>query len=260
MNMAIKKNRKAPQPSSFLEVAARNLLIEGYWRWLVYLLLFELWLAHFIPPTVLTDFPVFNKIVEWMQPFAPVLGYIGNKVTHPESVRFYVAVTLILFPLKVAYWYWWLNHDRLGGYAHLVISPLTDKTPASASDFIKEPLYRDGFTSRPKQKPRSMASRIIWSLLIVMFAGAGMTVMLIAGSTNGLVSTKAYHAMSAGGAALWFSWSIKITTFAAFLVAVSFCIIRDYAVFFRQGHFNSGDNKWANNGLLSSSSRSKKQR
>ena len=104
---------------SYIEVIARQLLLEGYWRWLVYILLFELWLAYAISPTILTDYPFLNSIVAGMQFFAPVLDDIGSKVSHPETVRFYVAATLILFPLKVVFWYWWLNHDRLGGYMHL---------------------------------------------------------------------------------------------------------------------------------------------
>ncbi len=234
---------KTQNKQSIFEKVARQLLLEGYWRWLVYILLFELWLAYAISPTILTDYPFLDSLVAGMQLFAPVLGYIGNKVSHPEAVRFYVAATLSLFPLKVAFWYWWLNHDRLGGYLHLVISPLTDKEPASGADFIKEPLYRDGLTKRPKQKPRSMASRVIWSLLIVMLAIGMVWVLLSAGSTNGLVEEKAYRAMSAGGAALWFAWAIKMITFTAFMVATSLCTVRDYVVFFRQGHINSGDKK-----------------
>lgn len=226
-----KKNVSGQQDEkcSFAEMAARQLLIEGRWRWLIYILLFELWLAYSIPPTILSDVPLLKGLVDTMQLVISGLGYVTPERTLlPEAARLYLSVTFLLVIPKVLFFFYWLNSDRKGIYRHLVISPLTDQSPVNPGEFIIEPM-QDGDKQPRQQKSRSMFSRILWSSLILALSLGVLWLILDPFTSN---DKTLYRSFMAGGYLMWFGWAVKFLTLASFYFAVCLCIGRDYYVFF----------------------------
>lgn len=215
-----------------LITALKKLLFEGYWRWMVWILLFELWLAYSIPPMLLSDYPMLRWLVDALGQVAPVIGKIdGRFAAHPEAVRFYLALTLLLMAAKVAFFYIWLNSDRTGIYRYLVVSPLTSDKPMSGGEFITDPLHTKDKNPRP-QKPRSMFSRVFWSILILGTTIGIAWATLDFGSPNSsnreVLDT--FRALGLEGMPMYWEWTIEHSLFLSFLLAVSISILRDCAL------------------------------
>ena len=66
------------------------------------ILLFELCVAITISPTVLTDHPLANYLVEFMA-FIPSVHAFDSLAINPESIRFYMALSFfMLIPKAMA--------------------------------------------------------------------------------------------------------------------------------------------------------------
>lgn len=201
-------------------------------RWLLYLLVGELVLAYSIPRGILEDLPTLAGFINAMSQIAPVIDKIGPPYApNPGPVKLYLAITLCFFPLKVWFFYIWLNSDRIGLYRHLVVSPNTDTTPATPDELITEPL-RKGEGAKPKDKKRSWFSRLFWSILILAIS-VGFLVSSLIGIEPDTADYKirlSYRSLGAAGWPMWFQWIVKEQLINSFLSAVSLSILRDYGL------------------------------
>ncbi|MDZ7750150.1 MAG: hypothetical protein U5S82_00475 [Gammaproteobacteria bacterium] len=199
---------------------------------LLTLLLLELLLAYQVPGDLLTQSPMLARLVGLVEQLAPVIGKVsvyGSE--NGEVIRVYLALTLLVVPVKVWLFYLWLNSDRNGIYRYLVITPLTTTKPAGGDNFVTDPL-RQARAREPETKPRSAFSRVFWSTLILLITSGIWWAIL--GSEN-TTSPQAkglsfYKDIASGEFGMWFSWVLKYLIFASFLFAVSICILRDYMI------------------------------
>lgn len=199
---------------------------------LMALFVLELLLAYQVPADLLSQSPMLARLVGLMEQLAPVIGKVslyGSE--NAEVIRVYLALTLLLVPIKVWLFYLWLNSDRNGIYRYLVVTPLTITKPAGGDNFVTDPL-RQARAREPETKPRSVFSRVFWSTLILLITLGGWWVVLDSTSPN--VSKSAaidfYRELAPAGFAMWFHWAFKKVTFLSFLLAVCICILRDYVI------------------------------
>jgi hypothetical protein len=211
----------------------------GSLRYVFYVLLFELLLAYFMPPTVLHDILWLNYLVDAVQHIAPVIGKFNlHNATHPDAVRLYLAITLFLVIPKTIAIYGWLNRDRNDNSSQFVISPLTDTHAGTAGEWVTEPLRHDKEVRVLEE--RSLASRIIWSLLIIAVTAGILFAFLDGGSPDSqhLASQESFRNVGSGYFRMWMAWSIMKMTLASLLLAISIFIARDYIVYFKRLFWN----------------------
>jgi hypothetical protein len=211
----------------------KSLFIESSARWLIYILAVEYLIATNLSPTILTDYPILNKLVEFMA-FVPAIHNFDKIATHPEAVQFYIALGVLLVIPKSYAVYDWLKKNPNREMRQYVISPLTDIKPASSRQIWTDGGMSEEQIKQQPTKPRSMASRMFWSIMILLFA-VGCVVVLF---TEGFSKTSAYlqdnyQFIGQGGASMWFQFSIKKATFTALLLAISAFVINDYVVYFK---------------------------
>lgn len=232
-------NQRLPKSDSNESSVLKEPLLEKHWRWLAYILIAELWLAYSLPQTPLTDFPFLALLVNYVQGIAPVIGKIDYRIAaHPEAVRLFLTLTLLLMPLKVFFFFRWITGDQPGVYRYHVISPLTDQGPKSVFEFISDPSDAADTGPRP-QKQRSMLSRVIWSLMILAFTVGALVVALYFGDpNNGNPRTlERFLPFGKEGLEMWWAWSVKRMFFSSLMLAVSVCVVFDYVAYF-QKRFN----------------------
>ncbi|MCW8963534.1 MAG: hypothetical protein OQL16_07020 [Gammaproteobacteria bacterium] len=199
---------------------------------LIYLLGGELVLAYLIPPNILSSAQSLSLFVEAMSIFAPIIDKIQPPYApNPGPVKFYLAVTLLLFPVKVWIFYVLLNSDRFGLYRHLVVSTETESSPDSPVDFVTEPLRQEKDVP-PSGKSRSWLSRILWAVIILVISMAilwsAMVGYPIKDPSN--KAAMAYNSLGAGGITMWLQWVIIHLLLPSLLVAVCINIVRDFLI------------------------------
>ena len=201
------------------------------WYCLVSILGAELAVAHCLPPTILSDWPVLDAIVDFVQHIAPVLSNItADSAPHPEAVRFYVVLTLFVMPIKAWLFYRWIKTPELGIRRFLVVSPLMDQMPAGSDYFMLEPLRRERGIAA-KQQPRSLFSRLFWSTLILLLTAGmlwGILVFFRPPYEQQYSDGGAFLSLVSEGYGMWLSWTLQLITFESFCLAVSSFIVRDY--------------------------------
>jgi hypothetical protein len=210
----------------------RQRLMTKHWKWLCALLVFELWLLYSIPSQVLTTFPGLKAVILAMAQVAPVITNLAPLARAPEALSLYFAITLILIVPKSVFFYLWLNSSLRGNYRHLVISPLTARTPKRPTDFVLQPLKTGG---EDDEVARSMASRIGWSIGIALLSAGALFYLLrfgfeVAGSSPHSAPTK-YLLLAQGGWRLWLGWSLTRTMCYALIFAIFACVMRDVFAF-----------------------------
>ena len=205
-----------------------------HWTWFLSIFGVEYWLSFSIPPDIQTDYPVLKTFVDVIGTIAPVVHNFDKVAPSPQALSLFFAVTTLLIVPKTVFFFIWLNSSRIAMYRHLVISPLTSTSPKRPGDFVTEPLHEQ--TARD-EKPRSLVNRVFWSLLIVLISCSIVYVNMVSGweVTKRPVNAipKELLEVASGGASLWLYWSLKWTTLTALLLAITFCIVRDYVSFFR---------------------------
>lgn len=203
-----------------------------------------------MPSNILSDVPVFGYFVQWTEIIAPIIGkFDARNATHPEAVRFYIALSSWLLIPKTIALYRWLAGKRntsLGG--QLIVSPLTSTQAGGVEGYVLEPLKDGNSTPAEAPKERSWFSRIFWSILIFAFAGAMLFMFLVNGSPQSTDSEirQYFVARGAGGVGMWYVQSVKAAVFLAFLLSVAATVARDYLVSLNQlvqliGKIFSGD-------------------
>ncbi len=217
--------------------------MKTHWKWFLGMLILELGVATGTPWTVLSDHEVLRNFVRYVGRIAPTVENFAHLGPESETIQFYLAVTILLLPLKILFGYLWLNSDA-SFRKTLVISPLT----------IVRPHYSEwALESKPdeldKLKDRSMFNRVTLSFVSLVFcAGTYWYVFfsygseLAEGKTATLRSVRfKYDMILDGGISMWAAWSV--TAIAASLVlAIAVCIVRDYLVFLRESFSERGNN------------------
>lgn len=225
-----KTGRFAPSERSWEEAARAN---RGLWRWVIGILAFELLLAHVLPTWDLAGLAPLNAAVDALARIAPVIHNFDQAAPHPAGLALYFALGVLLLPAKAVLVHRWLNSSRIAMYRHFVISPLTPAIPASANDFLREPV-RDGPAA---ETPRTLGSRIRWSLAILLFTVAGLVFLVQLGweiPANDPGGRRYELARLAGGGfALWVKWSLLWTSYGALLVAILVNVLRDWGRFLK---------------------------
>src|SRR5437868_3334281 len=131
-----------------------------YWKWFVGLLAFEFLFALSVHGPVLTSHPWLNVFVHAAERIAPVIGRFDSVAKDPEAVRTFLALTVMLLPLHVAFFFIWLNSSFTAIYRHLVISPRTKQSARDVGSFVTAPL--DDEDTPQAGRERSLLSRILW--------------------------------------------------------------------------------------------------
>lgn len=209
------------------------LIIESSARWLFYILGAEYVIATNLSLTILTDYPILNNLVEGMA-FIPAVHNFDKIATHPEAVRFYIALTILLVIPKSFAVYDWLKKNPNMWMKQLIITPLTTTKPTSAQLATRLSKTEEKIAQMPTE-PRSRASAIFWSLMILGFGFIVPTTMII---HNGFSTTSEYvagrqHFVALGGLLMWFQISLKQMTLTALMYSICAVIIRDYIIFFK---------------------------
>lgn len=209
------------------------LFVESSARWLIYILAVEYFIATNLSPTILTDYPIFNRLVESMA-FIPAIHNFDKIATHPEAVRFYIALAILLVIPKSFAVYDWLKKNPNREIRQYVISPLTDTQPASSLQMWTDGAMTEDQIKRQPTNPRSITSRIFWSILILLFAIGCLVVLFTEGfSTSSAYLQDLYLLIAKGGVAMWYQLAIKHATFTALLLAISAFVIKDYVIYFK---------------------------
>ena len=203
------------------------------WVWLFGILLFELWLLYSVPPNALSNITALRYAVDATARVAPVITNFDRVAAQPEVLRIYFAATLLLIIPKSVFFYVWLNSSKRGNYRHLVISPLTVAKPKGPQDFALEPIKDK---NEKDEAPRSMASRITWSLAILLLGAMFAFVLLQFGFEVPSRSIEKVPSemirFGRGDLRLWFGWSVYRTLGSSLVFAIAACVIRDYGVLF----------------------------
>ncbi len=185
---------------------------------------------------MLQDAPWIGYLVDGVGYVAPIIGKIDNRTAaHPDAVRLFLAVTILLLLPKTIALYRWLSKGRNSSLGRqLIVSPLTDKHAERLGDYIAEPMRGDRASVRQRQ--RSWLSRIFWSLMIFAFTAASAFALLHSRSPDSHDSDVHNYFLNLGreGILIWYVWSLKQMTFLSLLLSVSAMVGRDYIFFINQ--------------------------
>lgn len=209
------------------------LFIESSARWLIYILAIEFFIATNTSPTILTDYPILNHLVESMA-FIPAIHNFDKIATHPEAVRFYIALAILLVIPKSFAVYDWLKKNPNMWMRQFIITPLTTSSPASPQLATRLGKTEEEIAKLPTV-PRSRASAIFWSLMILGFAVGATYVFLydIGAPTHDSYVQEVSNKIAKGGVFMWLEFSLLNSTFASLLLAISTVVIKDYITYFK---------------------------
>ena len=211
----------------------KHLFIEGSAKWLMLILAFEFFVATNLSPTILTDYPILNSLVESMA-FIPAIHNFDKIATHPEAVRLYIALAILLVIPKSFAVYDWLKKNPNMWMRQFIITPLTTTKPTSAQLATRLSKTEEEIAQMPTE-PRSRASAIFWSLMILGFAlSISIVFVFDAGrSTNDAHIQEGINKIAKGGLFMWFEFSLMKSTFTSLLLAVSVVVLKDYIFYFK---------------------------
>lgn len=211
---------------------------KNVWALLWYILLVELGLAYLIPMDIISYISFIEVPINYMGTIFPTLGEISNDgIIINQHIRFYLFISLCLMPIKIWIFYNWLNSSQMGVYRFFVISPLTNEKPIKGENYVADPI-RQINKHKAKNEPRSLASRFIWSSLILLFTAGCVWMILETYSLNSADGIRLYKKqLLNGGLDLWFNWGLLKVLFTSLMLAISLCVLRDYKFYFKQKFF-----------------------
>jgi hypothetical protein len=221
--LAETKPASTPLEINSIQDFLRWVFIESSAKWLFMILLFEYIVAVNLSPTILTDYPIFNWVVEKLS-FIPAVHNFDDIAVHPEAVRFYIVLTTILLIPKSASIYYTLAKKPITGMAAFVITPYTITKPTEMTRmFVDSWKLPDNVTAGPQQ-PRSMFSRVFWSLAILIMC-TGLVWAYHYGVAGHPLQMRDFPLLADNS--LWLEFSTT-AIFSALLIAISSFIIKDY--------------------------------
>jgi hypothetical protein len=211
--------------------------MRTHWTWFIGLLLAELALALLLPALDLPDDAPRRWPVSSIASFAPVISNFGSAPGIDPTVPVYIAITLVLSPLKVLFWILWLRSDSGKRLAVFVPSPRRF-TSRTVDDFVLDRNTRD--KEEHTQAESLSAKGFVYSVLLaVLFIGGVYMYLnwgweLTEGKAATLPSIRAsYLGIASGGFSLWANWGAR-NVVGAFFLAVVVMIAREYVLLFRQ--------------------------
>jgi hypothetical protein len=189
----------------------KGFFLNPYLFWIIFCVILELGLVYSHAINFLSTLHFIQSLLDSLQTVFLGLGTVKGHVSDPEAYKLYHAISLLLLVPKTLLVFLWLDSNRTGIYQTLVISPLTYSTGQSTSDFILEPI-RVSNQDLPKPEYRSMFSRIAWSTFILLLSFGFLWALFYARDDE-------------------VSFIVMIVLSLYF--GVSFCILRDYCIFFK---------------------------
>jgi hypothetical protein len=167
---------------------------------------------------------------------APVVGNFDRIARYPEGLRVMLAITIMLFPLKVWLAYRWFAGSG-NAYRQFVVSPLSRQKDLTPRDFIRD--AGEMFRERDASRQRSWFAIVFASIMILALALMTMFVIFVifahtvaAGEPETLPSLgEAKEAIAHGGFSLWWTWCVSYLTVCSLVVAAAVCVLRDWRVF-----------------------------
>jgi len=209
------------------------LFVESSARWLIYILTAEYFIATNLSPTILTDYPTLNYLVESIA-FIPAVHNFDKVAVHPEVVRFYIALAILLVIPKSFAVYDWLKNNPNMWMRQFIITPLTTTAPASSQLATRLSKTEEEIEKLPTVA-RSRTSAIFWSLMILFVGIIVPSVMIF---VNGFSNHSEYvtgrqNRIAIGGIAMWYQLSVSQMTISALMYAICTVIIRDYITYFK---------------------------
>lgn len=206
------------------------LFIESHAKWLFMILAFEYFVAVNLSPTILTDYPVLNWIVEKMA-FIPSIHNFDEVAVHPEAVRFYIAFALIMVIPKSISFHHFLEKNPITEMRQYVITPYSMTKPKRTAQIFAPRMSQEEAKQLPTVE-RSLLSRFFWSIMTLFFAF--MMVVVIVSFKNGSFVLTPDNYIPNGGITMWFALSVKFMMLCAALLAISAFIIKDYIKYFKE--------------------------
>lgn len=209
--------------------------------WFIGVYVFELTVAFMPLRGLWLNASDFRWLTDFMAGFIPVIRKVDAHLTPDfEARRLYMTMVVCLFPVKVALIYKWLNANFMSNYRHFVISPLTDKQPMNANEFVAAPVLDENGVV-PEQKPRSMFSRVMWSILIVFLSILFVWAILQGKSLNStnLIDYRRYWGgISRSDFGVFFRLSGPYAMILGLFLAASLCVLRDWVIFIKDHFLN----------------------
>lgn len=209
--------------------------IESTAKWLFIILAFEYLVAVNLSPTILTDYPLFNWIVESMA-FIPAIHNFDEIAVHPEAVRFYIALVFLLLIPKSISIYYFLVRNPITGMATYVITPYTATKPKNTR-LITAHLTKEEIDALPSVE-RSLFSRFFWSIMTLLFTYMMLVVIFMLGFESKSPTVQAMNiSIASEEPDMWFQVS-GFLTLSGLLLSISFFIIKDYIKYFKEKFFS----------------------
>lgn len=200
--------------------------MRKHWTWLIGLVAAELIVAMLLSRVDLPASVTGMAPIRWLSAVAPVIANFDSLPNVSKAVPLYLAITVLLLPLKVLFWSLWL---RSGSLNLITFVPSPMRAPStSAADFVLDkpvPTVRTGFSFRGFVV--SLFFMLICGLITMAYLNWGWD--LAEGKSPGLPSIQSsYEHISQGGFALWLSWGYRVMV-VAFLIA---CFLQTFLEFF----------------------------
>lgn len=204
------------------------LFVESHAKWLFMILAFEYGVAVSLPPTVLTDYPLFAWLVDQLS-FIPSIHNFDEVAKYPEVVQFYMTFALTMVIPKSISFYHFLEKNPITEMRQYVITPFTTTKPKHTKQIFAQRMSQEEARRLPTTE-RSLPSRFFWSFMTLFFAFA----MMIGAINMGVGGFIADSYIAEGGALMWFEVSLQLMMVCAIALAVSAFIIKDYIRYFRE--------------------------
>jgi hypothetical protein len=196
----------------------------------------ELLLALLLSATWVKDVPWLLAFAAGVEKVAPIVGQFDRIARYPEGLRVFLALTVLLLPLKVWLAYMWFG-SRKGVYGQFVVSPLSREKDLKPRDFITD-TSPEISRVRDVKKQRSWPAIILVSVAILAMAAGVMVFFLYfgysvaEGKPESLPSLKgAYSSIAYGGIPLWIAWNVIRVSFCAIFFTAAVCVVRDWCIF-----------------------------
>lgn len=210
----------------------RHFLLESHARWLIYILVFEYLVAVTLSPTILTDYALAQYFVDKMS-FLDAVHVFDDVAKYPEAVSFFIALSFVLLIPKTLSLYYILTKNPILDLNKFIITPYTLTKPTETNLMYRQ-RQQEGIGGKAVlRKPRSMFSRIFWSLLILFFTISFSALLLYFSFHVGyaVIPERGMDTFSTN-VLVWLQFSIGVLTSSSFLIVVSVFIIRDYVRLF----------------------------
>jgi hypothetical protein len=204
----------------------------------------ELFLASILSRDWVSNATALVSFADALKPIFPVIGHFDRIARYPEGLRVFLAITILLLPVKMLFIYkCFTASDRLN-YRHFVVSPFSREKGLKPSNFVVDisPESGDKYKEDKYKKQRSLLSVVFSSFMIVLFSVFVLFVMMVGfgaeipkGKAALLTSLGAkYNAIRFGGLGVWLVWACGQMTVCAAVATAGFCVIRDWVLFIFQ--------------------------